>query len=146
MKALTIHPFFVEAMSMGAKTIEVRTWKTDYRGDILITSSAKKMHDTIPGHALLIAELYDIRHVKKSDADAAFLKKQDISLDSYAWLLRNFRLIEPFPVKGKLSLWDFEEEDKIKQIMTVDELNALMESNPAEYDTICDRYWEELYV
>lgn len=146
MKALTIHPMYVEAMSIGAKTIECRTWKTDYRGDILITASAKKMHDTIPSHALLVAELYDIRKMRKDDAKAAFMLPHDVSYDQFAWCLRNFRLIEPIPVKGKLSLWNFDEDEKIKEIMTVDELLDLMDNNPDEYLDVFNRYWRDIYV
>lgn len=143
MKALTIHPFFAELMTLGKKTIECRTWKTDYRGDILITSSAKKYKDTIPGHALLIAELYDVRRMHREDADAACMQRVDCSPDKFAWCLRNLRLIEPFAVKGKLSLWNFDDESKIKVIMSVDEFANLPED---KYGELCDRYWEDLYV
>lgn len=143
MKALTIRPEFVELITNGLKTIECRTWSTDYRGDILITSSAKKSHGTIPGHALCIAEIYDVRKMKRDDADAACMKKSDCTSDKFSWLLRNVRLIEPLPVKGKLSLWNFTDDDKIKVIMTVKELFDLPNE---EYNKMCDRYWEHLYV
>ena len=143
MKALTLRPEFAELVSNGIKTIECRTWKTDYRGDILITSSSKIRSGTIPGHALCVAELYDIRPMKREDADAACMKKVDCTSDKYAWCLRNIRVIEPFPVKGKLSLWNFEEEEKIKILMTVLELYSLPNE---EYNALCDRYWEALYV
>lgn len=143
MRALTIHPAFVELITMGIKTIECRTWKTDYRGDILITSSSKKLHDTIPGHALCIVELYDIKPMKKTDAEAACMKRCDCTSEKYSWFIRNVRLIEPFPVKGKLSLWNFTEDEKIKVIMTPQELVELPND---EYNAICYRYWEHLYV
>lgn len=143
MKALTIHPAFVELITNGVKTIECRTWKTDHRGDILITSSAKKLHGTIPGHALCVADLYDVRPMKKDDADAACMKIKDCTSDKFAWCLRNVRLIEPIPVKGRLSLWTFEDDSQIKVIMPViDMLNLPNE----EYNAICNRYFEPLYV
>lgn len=37
MKALSIHPYYAIGIVTGDKTI-VRTWSTDYRGDILICS------------------------------------------------------------------------------------------------------------
>lgn len=143
MKALTVSPEYAELITNGVKTIECRTWKTDYRGDILITSSAKKKAGTIPSHALCIAELYDVRPMKKDDADAACMKQSECTADKYSWMLRNVRLIEPIPVKGKLSLWNFEEEDKIKVIMTVLELFSLPND---EYNATCEKYWTELYV
>ena len=143
MKALTISPEFVELITNGVKTIECRTWKTDYRGDILITSSARKSHGTIPSHALCIAELYDVRPMKRTDSEAACILQKNCTSEKYAWCLRNVRLIKPFEVKGRLSLWNFDDESKIKVIMTVQELFDLPYD---EYETICNRYWEELYV
>ena len=143
MKALTVHPLYAELITSGVKTIECRTWKTEYRGDILITSNQKKMLDTIPGHALAIAELYDIHAMSEADAQAAFMKPQDCTPDKYAWMLRNVRLIEPIAVKGHLSLWNFDEDEKIKVIMTVDELFSLPQD---EFDAICNKYWEHFYV
>lgn len=146
MKALTLHPFYLELFTLGLKTIECRTWSTDYRGDILLTGSAKKQHDTIPGHALCIAELYGIQRMRKDFADAACMYPKDCTGEKFAWLMRNIRLIEPIPVKGKLAIWNFDDIEKIKIIMTVDELNALKENNPDEYDELCNRYWEPLYM
>ena len=33
-----------------------------------------------------------------------------VPYDSYAWILDNVRAIKPIPVKGKLSLWNFDGE------------------------------------
>ena len=142
MKALTLHPLYACAVAFGYKTIELRTWKTDYRGDILITSSSKKLKDTIPGHALCIAELYDVRPAKKSDAIAAKSRTTQIDESTdYAWLLRNIRLIKPVPVKGKLSLWTCDIQPEI--IMDLDAFNALSDE---EDEKLFNQYWASLYV
>lgn len=141
MKALTIHPLYACAIAFGIKSIEIRTWSTDYRGDILITSSAKKMLDTIPGHALCIAELADVRHITKKDAEAAMVKPGQIDTSCYAWILKNIRLIKPVPVKGKLSLWNCDIKPEI--IMTLDELNNLSDEDDEKY---FNQYWRDLYV
>lgn len=60
MKALSIHPVYAGLIWAGDKTIECRSWRTDYRGDLLICSTAKKIKDTIPGHALCVVTLADI--------------------------------------------------------------------------------------
>lgn len=143
MKALTIHPLPVEQMTCGQKTIEVRTWATNYRGDVLITSSAKKCYDTIPGHALCVAELYDVRPLRRSDAEAACMPAAHCTSNLFAWVFRNFRLIEPFAIKGKLSLWNFTETDKIKVIMPVADFLNLPES---EIEKLCEKYWNHLYI
>lgn len=141
MKALTIHPLYACAIAFGVKTIEVRTWSTDYRGDILITSSAKKLHDTIPGHALCIAELYDVRPIKKSDAENAMLKQSQIPKGGFAWCLRNVRLIKPVPVKGKLSLWNCDINPEI--ILTMEQFDNLTDEEDERY---YNEYWKDLYV
>ena len=41
MKALSVHPVFAMKIFSKEKTIELRTWKTDYRGDLLICSTQK---------------------------------------------------------------------------------------------------------
>lgn len=105
MKSLTLAPDWAMLMLMGDKTIEYRTWKTNYRGDIVICSAAKKMRGCISGHALLVAELIDIVPFEKMHMDAAamdFMPNQN----GFAWVFDNFRLLKPVPVKGKLGLFD----------------------------------------
>ena len=108
MKALSIHPVFAMQIVTGIKTVECRSWSTNYRGDILICSTAKKEKGTIPGHALGVVTLQDVvpfarRHLKGAMMDEFYP-------GDYAWILTNPRVIKPFPVKGKLSLWTCEHE------------------------------------
>ncbi len=39
MKALSIQPYYATMIALGFKWIELRSWKTDYRGWILICAS-----------------------------------------------------------------------------------------------------------
>ncbi len=110
MKALSIHPLFVMQIYFGLKTIEVRSWKTDYRGDILICSTAKKFPDTIPSHALCVVTLKDIVLMKKKHCEDAMMDPQYYHRGDYAWILDDIRPIKPFPVKGKLHLWECDHE------------------------------------
>ena len=97
MKALSIMPYYASLIASGEKVEEYRTWKTDYRGDLLICASSKNEGpDLVRGHAICVVELYDIR--KDGDRD-------------FAWLIRNVRFVEPFPVKGKLHLYDVEDDN-----------------------------------
>ena len=97
MKALSLHPYWAWQILVGDKTIECRTWRTDYRGDLIICSTAKKEPGYIPGHALLICELVDIVPFKPVHlAEAGFDKMPDEP--AYAWLLDNVRVIYPVPV------------------------------------------------
>ena len=108
MKALSIHAPYAMAIVTGEKTVECRSWKTDYRGDILICSSSKKYKGTIPGHALGVVTLKDIVPFQAQHLRGAMM--DDYYPDDYAWILTNPRLIKPFPVKGKLHLWPCEHE------------------------------------
>lgn len=113
MKALSIHPYYAIGIVIGDKTIECRTWKTDYRGDILIVSTAKKISGLIPGHALGIVTLKNVRPFTKNDLRAAVMDKSEYHEGMYAWELSNPRIIKPIPLKGKLSLWDYDGEIEI---------------------------------
>lgn len=108
MKALSIHPYYAMAIVSGQKSIECRTWKTEYRGDLLICSTAKKLHGTIPGHALGVVTLEDIVPFEKKHLKDALMAPADFSPGLYAWKLTYNRLIVPVPVKGKLSLWEYD--------------------------------------
>lgn len=119
MKALSIHPVFADEIFYQEKTVEVRSWKTDYRGDILICSTAKKFSGTIPGHALCVANLKDIVPMKKKHCKAAMMDPQYYNPDDFAWILDDVRPIYPFPVKGQLRLWECDQ--KIKFIKLTDD-------------------------
>ena len=132
MKALTIHPYYAMQIVGGVKTVEVRTWKTDYRGDILITSSKKRGKYLIPGHALGVVTLADVVPLEKKHLDAALLDAMPDS-EAFAWILENPRFIRPLPVKGKLSLWNYDGEVEYLHPTTQEELQELL-----------DTYWEPI--
>lgn len=132
MKALSIAPEYALAIMLKEKTVECRTWKTDYRGDILICSSADKIPGTIPGHALCVAEIVDIVPFTEEHLYGALM--YDLPEKAcYAWILGNIRIIKPFPVKGKLSLWNCEQP--------VEYLNL---RSRQEADEAADQYFKPL--
>lgn len=121
MKALSVHPVFAMKIFSKEKTIELRTWKTDYRGDLLICSTQKKQKDTIPGHALCVVTLADCVPFEKKDCEAAWLDPSNYQPDLYAWKLENLRYIKPIPLKGKLGLWNYDGEIEYLQEPETDE-------------------------
>lgn len=121
MKALSIHPAYAGAIFAGAKTIEVRTWRTDYRGDILICSTNKKIKDTIPGHALCVVRLADVVPFEKKHLEAACMLPSEYEKGLYAWILEDLRPIRPIPLKGKLSLWNYDGEVEYLKLPETDE-------------------------
>lgn len=138
MKALTIHPAYAMMIVGGVKTVECRTWKTSYRGDILITSSAKKFKGTIPGHVLGVVTLTDVVPFKREHLQQAAMDYMP-DVDSYAWILENPRVIKPIPIKGRLSLWE--------SGIDYNDLEILPKPNSEEEDNELDRlYWEPLCV
>lgn len=119
MKAFSIKQPWAWAIVYGFKTIETRTWPTNYRGEILIVSSLKpdkKLLDWFVGQtgkhiksqmeygkAIAVAELVDCRVMAEADQDAALC---DVYPGAFSWVLENVRPIEPFAVKGQLGLYN----------------------------------------
>ena len=132
MKALSIHPEYAMNIIKGLKTIEVRTWTTRYRGDLLICATAKHGKGLISGHALGIVTLADIVPMKREHAKAAMVSPYEYWGDCYAWILENPRPIKPFPMKGKLSLWECNHE--------VEYLSVPKDKAPLR--TFCEKYWD----
>jgi hypothetical protein len=103
MKALSVKQPYANMIASGQKTIETRTWPTDYRGDLLICSS-KKPDIALAGYALAVVELYDCRPMTKADEAAARCELYD---GAWAWLLWDIRpILVPFPVRGQLGLFE----------------------------------------
>jgi hypothetical protein len=130
MKALSIKQPYASLIAEGKKTIETRKWQTKYRGDILICAGKKRdeqamflfdknvnarkelaiegsLYDRPLGAALCIAELYEIKPMAREDRRAALC---NLYPGAYSWFLRNIRRVEPFEVKGALSLFEAPEE------------------------------------
>ena len=102
MKALSIKQPWANMIALGEKTIETRAWSTDFRGPILIVSSKTPQIDPA-GYALAVGKLTDCRPMTKNDENEACCK---LYPGAYAWILTNIRRIKPFPVKGKLGIYD----------------------------------------
>jgi hypothetical protein len=107
MKAISIRNPYAHEILCGVKPYEFRTWQTDYRGDLLICSSAApKIKNTISGHALCVVRLNDIVEVTPKNCRDFELEKSDLDGGKlYAWQLTDVRVIKPFPVKGKLNFY-----------------------------------------
>lgn len=117
---------FAGLIASGEKTIETRTWRTKYRGEILICASAQPHkgivicppeNDPVAaaaairsrndlaqfGVALCIADLYMVEPFQPAHCMLARCLWYE---NAFSWRLRNVRKIEtPFPVKGKLGIF-----------------------------------------
>ena len=109
MKALSVKQPWASLIAGGHKTIEWRSWRTHYRGPLLICSG--KTPDDIYfefdpdearqnwplGVAVATVELVEVRPFDaKKDAEAAMLDEDDLpSVQGFSWVLEN-----PVPVPG----------------------------------------------
>ena len=108
MKALSIDPEYAWKIHDGEKTVECRTWKTDYRGPLLICASKIPVPGYISGHAICAAELVDIVPFTEEHLDAANMDEMP-DVPCYAWILDNVQVVKPFHVRGKMGLFDVED-------------------------------------
>jgi hypothetical protein len=104
MKCLSIKQPWANLIASGRKTIETRTWSTEYRGELLIVSS--KIPAIVPaGAAIAIVDLIDCRRMLKSDEPAACC---DLYPNAYAWVFRNIRPVRPVAVRGSLGIYEID--------------------------------------
>ena len=126
MKALSIRQPSVELILRGEKTLELRSWPTKYRGPLLLHASTARFPertrragldpDALPYGALVgVVDLIEVIPLDAATYEA--LRTAHRGDDPYpgpplyGWRLANpRRLPEPIPWKGKLGLFDVEEE------------------------------------
>lgn len=108
-KALSVKQPFASMIAQGKKTIETRTWSTEYRGDLLIVSTQKPIIPGLPsGKALCIAKLVDCRPMLIEDEGLARFQWYR---GAWAWVLEDILPIQPFGVRGRQKLYDVEIEE-----------------------------------
>lgn len=93
-------------IASGQKTIETRTWPTNYRGELLICASKSPNLPGLPSAAAVcIVELLDCRPMTRDDEAAACC---DIYPGAYAWLVKVIRQVDPIHVRGSLGIFNIE--------------------------------------
>ena len=102
MKAVSVRQPWANWIAAGHKTVEVRSWATRHRGDLLIVSARRPALEPA-GFALAIVTLVDCRPMTEADAVPACC---DAFPGAWAWVLGNLRTLRPFPVRGRLGLYD----------------------------------------
>ena len=90
MKALSVKEPWASQIRSGKKTIEFRTWATKYRGPLLICASASPKSD-LSGKAVALVDLIDCRPEPGG---------------GWGWVLKLKQRVNPYPVKGKLGLFE----------------------------------------
>ena len=126
MKVITIKQPQATLIAKGYKEYEFRTWKTNYRGDILIHAGKgvdkeamdrfKEYNLEYPlGKIIAKARLIDCLEVNEEFRKEIIPKNplvyrgiSDTLWKGYGFKLENVKEIEPISINGKLSLWDYE--------------------------------------
>lgn len=129
MKVITIKQPWATLIAEGYKEYEFRTWKTNYRGDILIHAGKGIDKDAVERFKYLnleypsgqiIAKAVIIDCIKVDDELRRKLKEKDPIVykgvisktskdwDGYGFKIENVEKIEPIKINGKLSLWDYD--------------------------------------
>ncbi len=129
MKVLTIKEPWASLIINGYKKYEFRSWKTKYRGKILIHAGMSLEKDVAERFREYNLEYYKgaiIGEATITDCilvDAKFneeLRKinplvyaRSNHVETYAWKLENIKKYDkPIYIKGKLGLWNYEEGDE----------------------------------
>lgn len=108
MKAISVKQPHANLLASGKKQIETRKWQTQYRGRILVCVSKKPDNKGGPvGMAICTIELFKITRFVKEDVSLACCDWYP----GFAWWVRAVKLINPFPVKGQLGIFDVNYEE-----------------------------------
>jgi hypothetical protein len=130
MKAISVRQPFAGFIADGDKKIEFRRWKTDYRGPLVIVASQRRplewytylggnlyetigqkggeeVYEILTGCALAIVDLADIRPMTKADAKS---ESEPFDAEAYSWILKKPQELIPFPVKGRLRLYEIPDD------------------------------------
>ncbi len=127
MKVITIKQPFASLIAEGLKEYEFRTWKTKYRGEILIhagKSIEKKAIKKFEKYNLdyptgcIIAKVSLTDCIKIDDEARKMLKEKNplvyssiikhTEWNGYGFKIENVEKIKPIFINGKLSLWDYD--------------------------------------
>lgn len=130
MKALTIYPEYCLDIYTGKKTIECRTWKTNYRGELLICAAKRPTPGCICGYAYFTVKLTDIEPFTRDMLDAACLDEMP-DVPCFAWHVEDRQPVYPIEVRGKQGL--FEVDDSLIKYVMDDKVMALSDEEFAEF-------------
>ena len=138
MKCLSVSQPFADLIIAGKKTIELRKWNTNFRGEFLIHSPLKIRNDDckrlkmnkkfVTGAIVGKAEIYDVKKynsMKEIKMDQKFhLASKNIQLKTFGFRLKNAKALRiPIPCKGQLGFFEIElPRTKIKNAEIVSDI------------------------
>lgn len=125
MKVISIKEPFATLIKENIKSIETRSWKTNYRGEIYIHASNTNYKikneelkqitqnlTTNKGYIIAKANLVDCIYIDKDFISNIKENKTEYLCGEYkegryAWILKDIKKIKPIPAKGKLNIWNY---------------------------------------
>jgi len=124
MKALSLRQPYAELIVSGKKTIEVRNWNTNFRGEFLVHASKQVMTDdckkqkldpnnittgAVVGKATLTnVKKYETREEFEKDYDKHKASKSFFKKPCYGFILKNAKRMDSIPARGSLSFFEFD--------------------------------------
>ena len=133
MKALSLRQPWANLIVQGQKDIEIRTWKTKFRGQFLIHASKGvdkeivRIHKVDPspsGCIVGIAELVDVK-IYECCLDFNYEKHRHMnivcpieSLPIYGFILKNIKPIRPISFRGMLNFFETGIQEKDLEYLT----------------------------
>ncbi|SFT82634.1 ASCH domain-containing protein [Paraburkholderia aspalathi] len=122
--ALSIRQPWAELIVSGRKTIEVRTWTTDYRGAVFIHASKSVAEEFVPlfpdviptylGGLIGIVNVVSVESFSQatwSRLRPGHLVPGPMPKGAFGWKLEKAkRLVHPLPVRGQLGLFPLSEQ------------------------------------
>lgn len=130
MKVLSLTEPFATLIKNGVKTIETRSWKTNYRGKLYIHASSTKIpkdyrsnkdlmslvdvNELNYGNIICCCDLVDCIEMDNAFIDEIKKNKNEYicglySKGRYAWILKNIETLDiPIKAKGHLGIWNLE--------------------------------------
>ncbi len=138
MKCISVSQPFANLIISGKKNIELRTWNTNFRGEILIhaplkvrTADAKRLKTSqkfVTGAIIGKAQIYDVKKydsIKEIRLDEQFhFSTKKFQAKTFGFLLKDAKPLRiPIPCKGQLGIFDVEiPKTKIKNREIVSEI------------------------
>lgn len=137
MKVLSLKEPYASLIKEKIKTVETRSWKTNYRGELYIHASQSKSPinnerlksltkniQLSPGHILCKCNLVDCIYMTKEYVEQMKKDNYDEYIcglyeeGRYAWILEDIvPLKEPIKAKGQLNIWNYYNELEVMELM-----------------------------
>ena len=129
MKVITIKQPWATLIAKGYKKYEFRTWKCNYRGDILIHAGKGIDKEAVKRfecynleypHGCIIAKATmsdcvevteSFRCERKKDNELVYRGIQDRNWNGYGFKMDNVKEIAPIEINGQLGLWNYDYKD-----------------------------------